>query len=142
MAAGIGRPISMLGEFRGFLLKTNALALAIGVIIGGALGTVVNSLVNDIIMPPIGLVLGGIDFSAQKVILKSAVGGDPATEVAIRYGAFINSILAFLVIALVVWQISRMLIKDEPTPELKFCPFCREANAADASRCKACTSEI
>jgi len=55
----------MIGEFRGFLLKTNALALAIGVIIGGALGTVVNSLVNDIIMPPIGLLLGGIDFSAQ-----------------------------------------------------------------------------
>jgi large conductance mechanosensitive channel len=131
-----------IGEFRAFLLKTNALALAIGVIIGGALGTVVNSLVNDVIMPPIGLALGGIDFSAQKVVLKSAVGGDPATEVAIRYGAFINSIIAFLVIALIVWQISMTLIKDEPTPDLKVCPFCKEANAVDATRCKACTSEI
>jgi large conductance mechanosensitive channel len=131
-----------MGEFRAFLLKTNALALAIGVITWGALGTVVNSLVNDVIMPPIGLALGGVDFSVQKFVLKSAVGGDPATEVAIRYGAFINSIIAFLVIAFVVWQISKSFIKDEPTPDLKNCPFCKEAIAADATRCKACTSEI
>jgi large conductance mechanosensitive channel len=130
------------GEFRAFLLKTNALALAIGVIIGGALGTVVNSLVNDVIMPPIGLALGGVDFFALKIVLKSAVGGDPATEVAIRYGAFINSIIAFLVIVFVVWQISKTFVKEEPTPEMKVCPFCKEANATDATRCKACTSEI
>ena len=132
----------MLGEFRGFLLKTNALALAIGVIIGGAMGTVVNSLVNDIVMPPIGLLLGGIDFSAQKWVLKAAVGGDPTTEVAIRYGAFINAVIAFVVIAFVVWQVSRTFIKEEPPPDTKICPFCKEANAAEASRCKACTSEI
>jgi len=132
----------MFGEFRAFLLKTNALALAIGVIIGGALGTVVNSLVNDIIMPPVGMALGGIDFSQRKWVLKAAVGSDPATEVAIRWGAFINSIIAFIVIAFVVWRISRMFIKEEPTPEMKVCPFCKEANAKDASRCKACTSEI
>ena len=76
-------------------------------IIGGALGTVVNSLVNDIIMPPIGLALGGVDFSQLKVVLKDAAGGDPATEVAIRYGAFLNAIIAFIVIAFVVWQISQ-----------------------------------
>ena len=132
----------MLGEFRGFLLKTNALALAIGVIIGGAMGTVVNSLVNDIVMPPIGLLLGGIDFSAQKFVLKSAVGGDPATEVAIRYGAFINAVIAFIVIAFVVWQVSRTFVKEPPPSETKICPFCKEPNAADASRCKAYTSEI
>ena len=132
----------MLGEFRGFLLRTNALALAIGVIIGGALGTVVNSLVNDIIMPPIGLALGGVDFSALKVVLKPAVGGDPATEVAIRWGAFINSIIAFMAIAFVVWQLSRTFIREESPPDVKTCPFCKEANAVDATRCKACTSEI
>jgi large conductance mechanosensitive channel len=132
----------MLGEFRGFLLRTNALALAIGVIIGGALGTVVNSLVNDIIMPPIGLALGGVDFSALKVVLKPAVGGDPATEVAIRWGAFINALIAFIAIALVVWQLSRTFIREEPPPDVKTCPFCKEANAVDATRCKACTSEI
>ena len=95
-----------------FLLKTNALALAIGVIIGTALGTVVNSLVNDIIMPPIGMLLGGVDFGALEIKLKAAVGGDPAPEVEIRYGAFINSIIAFVVIAFVVWRISRMFIKE------------------------------
>ena len=82
----------MVGEFRSFLLKTNALALAIGVIIGTALGTVVNSLVNDIIMPPIGLLLGGVDFASLKLVLKAATGGDPATEVAIRWGAFVNAL--------------------------------------------------
>ena len=132
----------MLNEFKGFLLKTNALALAVGVIIGGALGTVVNSLVNDIIMPPIGMALGGVDFSQLKIVLKAAAGGDPATEVAIRYGAFLNAIIAFVVIAFVVWQISRMFIKEAPAAEVKPCPFCKEANAADASRCKACTSAI
>src|SRR3954447_10699340 len=126
----------MLSEFRAFLLKTNALALAVGVIIGTALGTVVSSLVNDIIMPPIGLVLGGIDFAAQKWVLKQAIGGDPTTEVAIRYGAFINAIIAFVVIAFVVWQISRTFIREAPQPEVKTCPFCKEANAADATKCK------
>ena len=132
----------MLNEFKGFLLKTNALALAVGVIIGGALGTVVNSLVTDIIMPPIGMALGGVDFSQLKIVLKAAAGGDPATEVAIRYGTFLNAIIAFVVIAFVVWQISRMFIKEAPAAEVKTCPFCKEANAADASRCKACTSAI
>jgi len=135
----------MFGEFRAFLLKTNALALAVGVIIGTALGTVVNSLVNDIIMPPVGLLLGGIDFSNLKIVLKDAVGGDAATEVAIRYGAFINAIIAFIVIALVVWWISRMFIKEEPAaqaPPSKTCPFCKESNAVDATKCRACASSI
>lgn len=131
----------MLGEFKGFLLKTNALALAIGVIIGGALGTVVTSLVDDIIMPPIGMLLGGVDFANLKVVLKAATG-DPSTEVAIRWGAFVNAIIAFVAIALVVWQISKMFLKPEPEMEVKTCSFCKEPNAVDATRCKACTSEI
>ena len=133
----------MLSEFRGFLLKTNALALAIGVIIGGALGTVVNSLVNDIIMPPVGLLLGGIDFAAQKVVLKQGTPpGDAATEVAVRYGAFVNAIIAFIVIAFVVWRVSQTFIKEPPPAEAKTCPFCKETNAVDASKCRACTSAI
>jgi large conductance mechanosensitive channel len=132
----------MLSEFKGFLLKTNALALAIGVIIGGALGTVVNSLVNDIIMPPVGMALGGVDFANLKIVLKDAVGGDPATEVAIRWGSFINAVIAFIVIAFVVWQISKMFIKEDPEAEVKTCPFCKEPNAIDASKCKACASSI
>jgi large conductance mechanosensitive channel len=132
----------LLAEFKGFLLKTNALALAIGVIIGGALGTVVTSLVNDIIMPPIGMALGGVDFTQLKVVLKAAAGGDPATEVAIRYGTFLNAIIAFVVIAFVVWQISRMLIKEPPPAAAKTCPFCKESNAVDATKCRACASTI
>jgi len=132
----------MLSEFRGFLLKTNALALAIGVIIGGALGTVVNTLVNDIIMPPVGLVLGGVDFTQLKIVLKAAANGDPATEVAIRWGTFLNAIIAFIVIAFVVWRISQMFIKEPPPAEAKTCPFCKEPNAVDASKCRACASAI
>ena len=132
----------MVSQFREFLLKTNALALAIGVIIGTALGTVVNSLVNDIIMPPVGVLLGGVDFSQLKIVLKAATGGDPATEVAIRWGAFINSIIAFIVIAFVVWQISKMFIQEETAASTKTCPFCKEPNALDASKCRACASAI
>jgi len=132
----------MFSEFKGFLLKTNALALAIGVIIGGALGTVVTSLVEDIIMPPIGLALGGVEFSDLKVVLKAAAAGDPTTEVAIRWGEFLNAIIAFIVIAFVVWQISKMFIKEEADVEVKTCPYCKEPNATDATKCKACASAI
>jgi large conductance mechanosensitive channel len=131
-----------MGGFRAFLLKTNALALAIGVIIGTALGTVVNSLVNDILMPPIGLALGGIDFAQLKTVLKAATGADPATEVAIRWGAFLNAVIAFIIVAFVVWQISRMLIKEEAAAPTKACPFCKEPNAIDATKCRACASAI
>jgi large conductance mechanosensitive channel len=135
----------MWAEFRGFLLKTNAMALAIGIIIGVALGAVVNSLVNDVIMPPIGLVLGKVDFSGLKWVLQAATDPtDPTTEVAIRYGAFIQSVIAFLIIGLVVWRISKLFIKDEPvlgTPS-KTCPYCKESNAVDASKCRACASAI
>ncbi len=132
----------MLGEFRGFLLTTNALALAVGVIIGTALGTVVTSLVNDIIMPPVGLLLGGVDFATLRFVLKDAVRGDPASEVAIRYGLFFNSIIAFVVVAFVVWRISKMFMKEEVAAETKSCPFCMEANALGATKCRACASGI
>ena len=132
----------MIGEFRAFLLKSNALALAIGVIIGVALGSVVTSLVNDIIMPPIGLVLGGIDFSQLKIVLKDAVGGDAATEVAIRYGSFLNAIISFIIVSFVVWQLGKSFVKEEAPAAVKTCPFCKEANAVDATKCRACASTI
>jgi large conductance mechanosensitive channel len=132
----------MVSEFRGFLLKTNALALAVGVIIGTALGTVVTSLVDDIIMPPVSILLGGVDFSQAKFVLKQMVNNDPTTEVAIRWGTFVNSIIAFIVIAFVVWQISKMFIKEEAAGETKTCPFCMEANALGATKCRACASAI
>jgi large conductance mechanosensitive channel len=124
-------------EFKAFLLKTNALALAIGVIIGAALGAVVTSLVDDIIMPPIGKLLGNVDFSALALDL-----GD---GVAIRYGAFINAVIAFVIVAFVVWRLSKAFIREEapgPPAELKTCPFCRELVPAEATKCRACTSAL
>jgi large conductance mechanosensitive channel len=135
----------MFADFRAFLVKTNALALAIGVIIGAALGTVVTSLVNDIIMPPIGMLLGGVDFASLRVVLREAVGGDPATEVAIRYGAFFNAVIAFVIVAFVVWRLSKLFIKPEPEPEpveMRACPYCLEQVPTAATKCRACGSSL
>jgi large conductance mechanosensitive channel len=133
---------AMLHEFREFLFKTNALALAIGVIIGAALGSVVNSFVNDLIMPPIGFALGGVDFANLKIVLGTAQNGSELAEVAIRWGSFINACITFVIVALVVFLISRSFIKEEAAAPTKACPFCREANAVDASKCKFCASAI
>ncbi len=138
----------MWSEFKAFLLKTNAMALAIGVIIGAALGTVVSSLVNDIIMPPIGILLGGVDFTSLVIKLKDATvdaAGKPVPEVDIRYGVFINDVIAFVIIAFIVWRLSKIFVKEEPAaaePPSKTCPYCKEPNAVDASKCRACTSAI
>ena len=129
----------MWAEFKGFLLKSNALALAVGIILGAALGTVVASLVNDIIMPPVGYVLGNVDFSQLKIVLGTSADGD---EIAIRWGLFLNSVITFVIVAFIVWRISKMFIREEASAPVKTCPFCKEANAVDASRCKACASEI
>ena len=102
-----------MGGFRNFLTKTNALALAIGVIVGVALGSVVTTLVNAIIMPPIGWVLGGVDFASIKTVLGWNVKGE---EVAIGWGLFINALIVFVVVMLVVYLISRIFIKEAPPP--------------------------
>jgi large conductance mechanosensitive channel len=128
--------------FKTFLLTTNALALAVAVIIGIALGNVVNSLVNDIIMPPVGYVLGNLDFSQLKIVLKAAVGGDAKTEVAIRYGTFINFVITFIIVAFVVYIITKLLMRPAPEAPVKNCPFCKESVPADATKCRACASAI
>jgi large conductance mechanosensitive channel len=121
----------MLQEFRAFLTKSNALALAIGIIIGIALGAVVNSLVKDIIMPPIAYLTGGIDFASMQIVLKDT--GDPATTVAIRYGTFIQTVIQFVVVALVVFWIARLFIREEeaapsePSDEVKLLTEIRDS---------------
>ena len=130
----------MIAEFKEFLVKTNALALAVGVIIGVALGNVVGSLVNDIIMPPIGVLLGGVDFSALVIPLKEAVGDTAA--VTINWGAFVNTIITFIVIAFVVFMIGKMMLKEAPAAPSKTCSFCKQPNAVDASKCMHCASAI
>ncbi len=127
------------GGFRTFLTKSNALALAIGVIIGAALGAVVNSLVNDVIMPPIGWALGGVDFSKLKYVLGTNAKGE---EVAINWGLFVNALIVFIVVALVVYLIASILIKEEEAAPVKECPFCFEGNNVAATKCRACASAI
>lgn len=112
--------MSMLEEFKKFAMRGNVVDLAVGVVIGGAFGKIVSSLVDQVIMPPIGLVTGGIDFSQLKWVLKPA---DPATktaEVAIQYGAFINTVITFLIIAFVIFlmvkAINRLSRKEEEKP--------------------------
>ncbi len=136
--------MSLWTEYKAFLTKSNALALAVGIIIGVALGAVVNSLVNDIINPIIGVILGGTDFSQFKIVLQQA-GADPEAdpEVAIRWGAFVNTVISFVVIALVAFVLTKMLLpKPVPGPATKTCPVCSEEVLATAKRCRFCTSEI
>lgn len=135
----------MLAEFKEFLFKANVLALALAFIIGVALAAVVNSLVNDIIMPPIGKLLGGVDFNNLYLNLSggsypSLKAAQDAGAVTINYGVFINTVITFIVIAFVVFIIARAMIpKAAPT---KVCPFCGEEVLATATRCRYCTSQL
>ena len=99
--------MSIVSEFKEFALKGNMVDMATGIIIGAAIGTLVGSLVKDIIMPPIGLLLGGVDFSAIKIPLKEAVGKAP--EVSINIGTFINNIISFLIVAFVIFMLIKMM---------------------------------
>jgi len=129
--------------FKSFLLKTNALALAVGVIIGAAMGSVVSSLVNDVIMPPIGMLLGNVDFSQLRIVLQA--NADSTKDVAIRYGQFLNTVISFVVVALVVYVVASIMLRpapEAPKDPTRTCPFCKETVPADATKCKACTSSI
>ncbi|WP_445144660.1 large-conductance mechanosensitive channel protein MscL [Dyella sp. Tek66A03] len=115
--------MSMLKEFKEFAMRGNVIDLAVGVVIGGAFGKIVTSLVDQIVMPPIGALTGGIDFSDMKWVLKPADNSNPAhkvAEVAIGYGAFINTLIQFVIIAfaifLVVKAINRLTRRQEATP--------------------------
>ena len=117
--------------------------VAVGVIFATALGLVVASLVNDIIMPPIGYLLGGVNFADLEIVLGTTTDVEgQVTEVAIRWGSFVNTLINFSIIAFIVWRITKLFLKEAPADEVKTCPFCKEANAVDATRCRACTSEI
>jgi large conductance mechanosensitive channel len=96
-------------EFKEFIARGNVVDLAVGVIIGGAFGKIVSSLVDQVVMPPIGLAMGGIDFSQMKVVLKPADAAAKQAEVAIQYGAFINTIIQFLIIALVIFLVIKAI---------------------------------
>ncbi|MEP7041745.1 MAG: large-conductance mechanosensitive channel protein MscL [Dokdonella sp.] len=111
--------MSFMSEFKSFAARGNVVDLAVGVVIGAAFGKIVTSLVDQIIMPPIGLVIGGVDFSAYKWILKAA-GADGKGEVAVQFGAFLNTLIQFAIVAiaifLVVKLMNRLIKKEEAAP--------------------------
>ncbi len=101
--------MSIIKEFKEFSVKGNLVDMAVGIIIGGAFGKIVSSFVNDVIMPPIGVMLGGVDFSNLTIVLKDAVGDTPA--VAIKYGAFLNNVIDFLIVAIFMFMIIKTMNK-------------------------------
>lgn len=128
----------MLKEFREFVMRGNVLDLAVAVIIGGAFGLIVTSLVNDILMPLIGLVLGGVDFTTLEFQVGDAV---------VRWGAFLQAVVNFLIVAFVIFQIVKAInrLKGPPpvvAPVTKDCPFCFTAIPLKATRCPNCTSQL
>jgi len=145
-------------EFKEFALRGNVIDMAVGIIIGAAFGTIVSSLVNDVIMPPIGLLLGGVDFANLFVSIKTGSPAGPyasladaqaAGAVTINYGVFINAVVSFLIVALVMFllirAINRMKREEEAPPvepTTKECPYCLSTISIKATRCPYCTSEL
>ena len=130
----------MIEDLKKFLLETHALALAVGVIIGAAVGKVVSSLVNVILMPVIGIVLPGGAWRELKVVLSARPDGTVSN--AITYGAFLGNIVDFVIIALVVFLITKALLKPAPAVPTKVCPACLEVIPHAATRCRACGGTV
>lgn len=155
----------MFKDFRDFVMRGNVLDLAVGIIIGAAFGAIVNSFVKDIIMPPIGVLLGNVDFSNLFVVIKegakaaapyaSLADAQAAGAATFNYGLFINTLISFIIIAFAVFMIVRIFnnarkmmekkkeaVAVAAAPAAKDCPFCATAIPVKATRCPHCTSEI
>jgi large conductance mechanosensitive channel len=134
---------TMFKDFKSFLHKSNALALALGVIIGAATGKVVTSIVEDLLMPVIGLILPAGDWREAKVIIKSATdAAGKVTHNAIAYGHFVGTVVDFFIIATIVYMLTKWLLRPEPAPPSKTCPQCLETVPVAALRCKSCASAL
>jgi large conductance mechanosensitive channel len=141
----------MIKEFRDFIARGNVIDLAVGVIIGGAFGKIVSSLVSDVLMPPLGLVLGKIDFSNLFVNLgdkpvKTVAEAKTANVPTLNYGQFIDSVIQFFILAFVVFLVVRAVSKlqkpPKPAATTKPCPYCAEAIPLAAKKCGHCTSDL
>ena len=142
----------MFKEFKAFIMRGNVLDLAVAVIIGAAFGKIVSSLVNDVLMPPIGLLLGKMDFSSLFVNLSgkdysSLASAKAAGAATINYGLFLNTVIDFVIVAFVIFLVVRAashLKRPEPAPApaTKECPYCFSNIPIKATRCPACTSEL
>ncbi|MCA9038922.1 MAG: large-conductance mechanosensitive channel protein MscL [Planctomycetaceae bacterium] len=137
--------MGMIKEFKEFAMKGNVMDMAVGIIIGAGFGKIVSSFVNDVVMPPIGMLMGNVDFSELAWTLASE--GADGKPVVIKYGLFINSVLDFVIVAFVIFmlikQMNRLKSQEpEPAPTEKKCPKCLMVVPFEASRCGHCTSEI
>jgi large conductance mechanosensitive channel len=148
----------MLKEFKDFAMRGNVLDMAVGIIIGAAFGTIITSLVSDVIMPPIGLLLGNVDFSNIFVVLKegkvagpyaSVAAAKAAGAVSVNFGMFVNTIINFLIVAFAIFLLIRTVNRFKKqeaappaVPTTKECPFCFTAIPVKATRCPNCTSEL
>ncbi len=147
----------MFKEFKEFAMRGNVVDMAVGIVIGAAFGGIVNSFVSDVIMPPIGLVLGSVDFSSLFLVLKEGKVAGPYESLAaakaggavtLNYGVFFNTIISFLIITFAVFllirNVNRMKKKEEApaVPATKECPYCLSAIPLKAVRCPHCTSEL
>ena len=144
----------MLKEFKEFAMRGNVLDMAIGIIIGAAFGGIVTSAVNDVIMPPIGLLLGKVDFSSLFINVSgtdyaSLAAAEEAGAAVIKYGVFLNTVLNFLIVAFVVFLLVRQVNKlkraeegPPPEPTTKDCDYCKTEIPIAAVRCPHCTSEL
>lgn len=149
---------STASDFRAFIMRGNVLDMAVGIIIGASFGTIVKSLVDDIIMPPIGLLLGNVDFSNLFIVLQdgsipapyaSVSAAKAAGAVTLNLGLFINSVVSFLILAFAVFLLVRLVgrmkkTEEAPLPSVatKPCPHCRTEIHPEATRCPHCTSEL
>ena len=130
-------------EFKKFISRGNVMDMAVGVIIGGAFTAIVNSLVNDVMMPILSLITGGLDFSRLCIVL-----GEGEGAATLNYGAFIAAVINFLLIAFVIFMMIKAINKftkkkeEAPAPTTKECPYCKEKIALAATRCPHCTSEL
>jgi large conductance mechanosensitive channel len=148
----------MLKDFKEFIMRGNVVDMAVGIVIGASFGAIVSSFVADIIMPPIGILLGNVDFSNLFTVIKEGTAPGPyathaaakaAGAVTINYGTFFNTIISFLIVAfsifLLIRNINSMKRKEEappPAPSTKECPYCLSAIPIKAVRCAHCTSEL
>lgn len=150
----------MFKEFREFAMRGNVVDMAVGIIIGGAFGTIVKSLVDDVIMPPVGLLLGNVDFANLFVVLKQGTKAAPpytnlaeahaAGAVTLNYGQFINNVVSFIIVAFAVFLLVRGMnrlqkrLEHHPDPEAttKDCPYCLSTINIKATRCPQCTADL
>lgn len=144
--------MGFIGEFKEFALKGNVLDMAVGIIIGAAFGGIVSSLVKDVIMPPIGMLMGGINFADLFIALDgkayaTLAEAQAAAAPTINYGLFINAIINFVIVALAIFVLIRNVNAARkkpvpPEPNTKECPYCKESVAKAAVKCPHCTSDI